>query len=122
MLSTPISESGITGVACGLALCGDTAIVEIMFGDFVALAFDQIINFLTKSVTMYGEHTPMRVVIRCPIGGGRGYGPTHSQSLLKHFIGIPTSRSSSCRHSTTAWASSRRCWRWANRACSSRTR
>jgi pyruvate/2-oxoglutarate/acetoin dehydrogenase E1 component len=38
---------------------------------------------------MYGEHTPMRVVIRCPVGGGRGYGPTHSQSVQKHFIGIP---------------------------------
>ncbi|MER7333686.1 MULTISPECIES: 2-oxo acid dehydrogenase subunit E2 [unclassified Micromonospora] len=89
VLSTPLSENGITGVAGGLALCGDTVIVEIMFGDFVGLAFDQIINFLTKSVAMYGEHIPMRVVIRCPVGGGRGYGPTHSQSVQKHFIGIP---------------------------------
>ncbi|MET8908889.1 2-oxo acid dehydrogenase subunit E2 [Micromonospora sp. NPDC004551] len=89
VLSTPLSENGITGVAGGLALCGDTVIVEIMFGDFVGLAFDQIINFLTKSVAMYGEHTPMRVLIRCPVGGGRGYGPTHSQSVQKHFIGIP---------------------------------
>ncbi|MEU5948531.1 2-oxo acid dehydrogenase subunit E2 [Micromonospora sp. NPDC047465] len=89
VLSTPLSENGITGVAGGLALCGDTVIVEIMFGDFVGLAFDQIINFLTKSVAMYGEYTPMRVVIRCPVGGGRGYGPTHSQSVQKHFIGIP---------------------------------
>ncbi|MEU2613138.1 2-oxo acid dehydrogenase subunit E2 [Micromonospora sp. NPDC007271] len=89
VLSTPLSENGITGVAGGLALCGDTVIVEIMFGDFVGLAFDQILNFLTKSVAMYGEHTPMRVVIRCPVGGGRGYGPTHSQSVQKHFIGIP---------------------------------
>ncbi|MFJ6198199.1 2-oxo acid dehydrogenase subunit E2 [Micromonospora sp. NPDC092111] len=89
VLSTPLSENGITGVAGGLALCGDTVIVEIMFGDFVGLAFDPIINFLTKSVAMYGEHTPMRVVIRCPVGGGRGYGPTHSQSVQKHFIGIP---------------------------------
>ncbi|MCW3841847.1 2-oxo acid dehydrogenase subunit E2 [Micromonospora yasonensis] len=89
VLSTPLSENGITGVAGGLALCGDTVIVEIMFGDFVGLAFDQIINFLTKSVAMYGEPTPMRVVIRCPVGGGRGYGPTHSQSVQKHFIGIP---------------------------------
>ncbi|PSK67050.1 Acetoin:2,6-dichlorophenolindophenol oxidoreductase subunit beta [Micromonospora sp. MH33] len=89
VLSTPLSENGITGIAGGLALCGDTVIVEIMFGDFVGLAFDPIINFLTKSVAMYGEHTPMRVVIRCPVGGGRGYGPTHSQSVQKHFIGIP---------------------------------
>ena len=87
--STPLSENAIAGVAGGLALCGDTVIVEVMFGDFVGLAFDQILNFLTKSVSMYGVRTPMRVVIRCPVGGGRGYGATHSQSVQKHFIGIP---------------------------------
>ncbi|MBF5029868.1 2-oxo acid dehydrogenase subunit E2 [Micromonospora sp. ANENR4] len=89
VLSTPLSENGITGVAGGLALCGDTVIVEIMFGDFAGLAFDPILNLITKSVAMYGERTPMRVVIRCPVGGGRGYGATHSQSPQKHFIGIP---------------------------------
>ncbi|GAA0400211.1 alpha-ketoacid dehydrogenase subunit beta [Acrocarpospora corrugata] len=89
VLGTPISESGLTGVAAGLALCGDTAIVEIMFGDFVTLAFDQIVNFAAKSVSMYGSRVPMRLVVRCPTGGGRGYGPTHSQSLQKHFIGVP---------------------------------
>ncbi|GAB3058247.1 2-oxo acid dehydrogenase subunit E2 [Micromonospora schwarzwaldensis] len=89
VLSTPLSENGITGVAGGLALCGDTVIVEIMFGDFAGLAFDPILNLLTKSVSMYGERVPMRVVVRCPVGGGRGYGATHSQSVQKHFIGIP---------------------------------
>jgi pyruvate/2-oxoglutarate/acetoin dehydrogenase E1 component len=89
VISTPISESGLTGVAAGLALAGDTAIVEIMFGDFIALAFDQIVNFASKSVSMYGERMPMRLIVRCPSGGGRGYGPTHSQSLMKHFIGVP---------------------------------
>lgn len=89
VLGTPISEAGIVGLAAGLALAGDTAIVEIMFADFVTLAFDQILNFASKSVTMYGERVPLRLVIRCPSGGGRGYGPTHSQSPQKHFIGIP---------------------------------
>ncbi len=89
VLGTPISENAITGVAAGLALAGDTAIVEIMFGDFIALAFDQIVNFASKSVSMYGETVGMRLVIRCPSGGGRGYGPTHSQTLMKHFIGVP---------------------------------
>ena len=89
VLSTPLSENAIAGVAGGLALCGDTVIVEVMFGDFVGLAFDPILNFLTKSVSMYGVRTPMRVVIRCPVGGGRGYGATHSQSVQKHFVGIP---------------------------------
>ncbi|WP_240196862.1 alpha-ketoacid dehydrogenase subunit beta [Nonomuraea lactucae] len=89
VLTTPISENAITGIAAGLALSGDSAIVEIMFGDFAALAFDQLLNFAAKSVSMYGTRVPMRMVVRCPVGGGRGYGPTHSQSLQKHFIGIP---------------------------------
>ena len=89
VLSTPLSENAMVGVAGGLALCGDTVLVEVMFGDFVGLAFDQILNFATKSVTMYGVRTPMRMIVRCPVGGGRGYGATHSQSVQKHFIGVP---------------------------------
>ncbi len=89
VLTTPLSEAGITGVAAGLALAGDEVVVEMMFGDFAALAFDQLLNMVSKSVSMYGHHLPMRVVVRCPVGGRRGYGPTHSQSVQKHFIGIP---------------------------------
>jgi pyruvate dehydrogenase E1 component beta subunit len=89
VLRTPLSENAIVGVAGGLALAGDKAIVEIMFADFVALAFDQLLNFASKSVTMYGRRRPMPLVVRCPSGGGRGYGPTHSQSPQKHFVGIP---------------------------------
>ncbi|MGC5011546.1 alpha-ketoacid dehydrogenase subunit beta [Streptosporangium sp. DT93] len=89
VITTPISEGALTGVAAGLALTGNTAVAEIMFGDFVTLAFDQLCNFASKSVSMYGERVPLRMVVRCPTGGGRGYGPTHSQSLQKHFIGMP---------------------------------
>ncbi len=89
VLATPLSEGGIVGVAGGLALAGDKAIVEIMFGDFLALGFDQIVNFASKSTSMYGRDIPLRLIVRCPVGGGRGYGPTHSQSLQKHFLGVP---------------------------------
>jgi pyruvate dehydrogenase E1 component beta subunit len=89
VFATPISETGIVGLAGGLALSGDRPIVEMMFGDFLALAFDPIVNFLSKSVGMYGRRVPMHAVIRCPVGGGRGYGPTHSQSPQKHLIGVP---------------------------------
>ena len=89
VVGTPISEGATLGVAAGLALCGHRPIVEVMFGDFLALGFDQLLNFLTKSVSMYGRRVPMPVVVRCPVGGNRGYGPTHSQSPQKHFIGIP---------------------------------
>jgi pyruvate/2-oxoglutarate/acetoin dehydrogenase E1 component len=89
VLATPLSEGGMVGLAAGLALAGDRAIVEMMFADFVTLAYDQILNLASKSVSMYGRRLPMPLVIRCPTGGNRGYGPTHSQSLQKHFIGIP---------------------------------
>jgi pyruvate/2-oxoglutarate/acetoin dehydrogenase E1 component len=89
VLSTPISEAGFTGVASGLALCGHAVLTEVMFEDFIGLAFDQIANFATKCVSMFGRTVPMRMVIRCPSGGRRGYGPTHSQSLHKHLMGIP---------------------------------
>ncbi|MGY1495193.1 alpha-ketoacid dehydrogenase subunit beta [Streptomyces sp. QTS52] len=89
VLATPLSEGGIVGVAAGLSLAGDKTIVEIMFGDFIALAFDQILNFASKSVSMYGRRLPLKLVVRCPTGGNRGYGPTHSQSPQKHFVGIP---------------------------------
>lgn len=89
VLTTPISELGIAGVANGLALAGQRPIVEFMFGDFIFLAFDQIVNFAAKSVTMYGERVPHHLLVRCPVGGHRGYGATHSQSVQKHFIGVP---------------------------------
>jgi pyruvate dehydrogenase E1 component beta subunit len=89
VLTTPISEAGMAAVANGLAIAGARAIVEIMFSDFVGLCFDQILNVSAKSVSMYGHEVAMPVVFRCPTGGNRGYGPTHSQSLQKHFIGIP---------------------------------
>ena len=89
VLTTPISELGIAGVANGLALAGQRPILEFMFGDFIFLAFDQIVNFAAKSVTMYGERMPFHLLVRCPVGGHRGYGATHSQSVQKHFIGVP---------------------------------
>ncbi|NJN37352.1 MAG: alpha-ketoacid dehydrogenase subunit beta, partial [Nitrospiraceae bacterium] len=79
----------IVGIAGGLALQGDKPIAELMFGDFIALAFDQILNFASKSVTMYGQTVPLHLLVRCPVGGRRGYGPTHSQCVQKHFLGIP---------------------------------
>ena len=88
VFTTPISEAGITGVAIGLALRGHVPIVEIMFGDFLTLCADQIINHATKFPNMYqGVTCPL--IVRSPMGGGRGYGPTHSQSLEKMFLGIP---------------------------------
>lgn len=87
--NTPISEAAIVGVGTGLALKGMAPIVEIMFGDFLTLAFDQIYNHACKFYSMYNGQVTVPLVIRTPMGGKRGYGPTHSQSIEKHFLGIP---------------------------------
>lgn len=87
--STPISEGAIVGICAGLALSGYRPIAEIMFGDFLTLCFDQIVNHIAKYEAMYNGKVVCPVVIRTPSGGGRGYGPTHSQSLEKHFLGVP---------------------------------
>ena len=89
VLTTPLSENGIVGVANGLALCGNKVIVEMMFGDFLLLALDQLVNFAAKSVTMFGQPVALPVVVRCPVGGQRGYGATHSQSVHKFVVGVP---------------------------------
>jgi acetoin:2,6-dichlorophenolindophenol oxidoreductase subunit beta len=89
VLTTPISEAGITGVAAGMALRGLRLVVEIMFGDFITLAADQIINHIAKFRWMYNDQVALPLVLRTPMGGRRGYGPTHSQTLEKHFLGVP---------------------------------
>jgi pyruvate/2-oxoglutarate/acetoin dehydrogenase E1 component len=89
VLTTPISEAAIVGMAGGMALRGLRPIVEIMFGDFTALACDQIVNHLAKFRAIYHGQVSCPVVIRTPMGGRRGYGPTHSQSLEKLFLGVP---------------------------------
>jgi pyruvate/2-oxoglutarate/acetoin dehydrogenase E1 component/pyruvate/2-oxoglutarate dehydrogenase complex dihydrolipoamide acyltransferase (E2) component len=89
VLSTPISENAMVGVASGLALRGNGVVVEFMFGDFLLLALDPIVNFAAKSVSMYGQPVPLRLLLRCPVGGNRGYGATHSQSVQKFLVGVP---------------------------------
>ncbi len=89
VLTTPISEAGVTGIAGGMALRGLRPVVEIMFGDFITLISDQVINHIAKFNDMYHGAATAPVVIRTPMGGRRGYGPTHSQSLEKFFLGVP---------------------------------
>ncbi len=89
VLNTPISEAGLVGVAAGMALRGLRPVVEIMFGDFVTLIADQIINHAAKFRWMYNDQARVPLLIRTPMGGRRGYGPTHSQTLEKLFLGVP---------------------------------
>jgi 2-oxoisovalerate dehydrogenase E1 component len=88
VISTPISEAGVVGAGIGLALHGYLPVVEIMFADFITLAFDQISNHAVKFPGMFPEaRTPL--VIRTPAGGRRGYGPTHSQNPETLLCAVP---------------------------------
>jgi pyruvate/2-oxoglutarate/acetoin dehydrogenase E1 component len=89
VLSTPVSEAGIVGLGVGMALRGLRPVVEIMFGDFLMLAGDQLLNHAAKMRWMSNDQVRVPLVVRTPMGGRRGYGPTHSQSLEKHFLGAP---------------------------------
>ena len=87
--NTPISENTIVGVGVGAAVCGMRPIVDIMFQDFIALAMDQLVNHAAKFYYMYGNQASVPMVVRTPAGGGRNYGPTHSQSLEAWLIHVP---------------------------------
>ena len=92
VITTPVSEAGMVGIAVGMALRGYRPIVEIMFGDFLMLAADQLINHASKFRWMSNDRVRVPLVVRTPMGGGRGYGPTHSQTLEKHMLGVPGMR------------------------------
>jgi pyruvate/2-oxoglutarate/acetoin dehydrogenase E1 component len=89
VFTTPISEAAIVGLASGLALRGLCPIAEVMFGDFLFLAGDQLVNHAAKFQWMYNDKVRVPFVLRAPMGARRGYGPTHSQSIEKHFMGVP---------------------------------
>jgi len=87
--NTPISEGTIVGAAVGAALRGARPIVEIMFMDFLLLALDQLLNEAAKFRYAYGGQFTVPLVVRTPAGGGRGYGPSHSQCLERLVYGVP---------------------------------
>jgi 2-oxoisovalerate dehydrogenase E1 component len=90
--NTPISEHAISGIGNGLAMRGMIPVVEIMFGDFMTLCLDQWVNHAAKFRFMFNDKVRVPVIIRTPMGGKRGYAATHSQSIEKHFLGLPDTR------------------------------
>jgi pyruvate/2-oxoglutarate/acetoin dehydrogenase E1 component len=89
VIDTPISEASFIGAATGMAMMSLRPIVEIMFMDFLTLAFDQILNHATKFHFMFNGQLNVPMVIRTPAGAGSGYGPSHSQSLCSLFAHVP---------------------------------
>jgi 2-oxoisovalerate dehydrogenase E1 component len=89
IINAPISEQAIVGFGIGAALNGYRAIVEIMFGDFLTLCVDQIIQQASKIPSMFSQHVQLPLIVRTPMGARRGYGPTHSQNIEKLFMFLP---------------------------------
>jgi 2-oxoisovalerate dehydrogenase E1 component beta subunit len=87
VIDTPLSESAIVGAASGAALMGLLPVVEMQFADFIACAFDQIVNMAAKFRYRTGSNVPL--VIRAPFGGRIHGGPFHSQCPEAWFTHVP---------------------------------
>jgi acetoin:2,6-dichlorophenolindophenol oxidoreductase subunit beta len=81
VINTPISEPGFTGIGVGAAMTGLRPVVDIMFGDFMTLIMDQIVNQAAKVHYMSGGKWKVPMVLRTTMGGGRRSAAQHSQSL-----------------------------------------
>jgi pyruvate dehydrogenase E1 component beta subunit len=91
IIDSPISEPGITGLGVGAAMTGLRPVVDIMFGDFVGLIMDQIVNQAAKIHYMSGGKLKVPMVLRTTMGAGRRSAAQHSQSLhawLSHIPGL----------------------------------
>lgn len=89
VLDTPISESAIVGIAIGAALMGLRPVAEMQFADFIACAFDQIVNEAATATYRYGGKVGLPLVIRAPSGAGVHGGLFHSQSPEAWFTRVP---------------------------------
>jgi len=89
ILDTPISEAGFTAVAVGAAMTGMRPVVDIMFGDFVTLTMDQMVNQAAKIHYMSGGKWKVPMVMRTTLGATRRSAAQHSQSLHAWFCHIP---------------------------------
>jgi acetoin:2,6-dichlorophenolindophenol oxidoreductase subunit beta len=91
VMDTPISEPGFTGIGLGAAMTGMRPVVDIMFGDFLFLALDQIANQAAKVHYMSGGKLKAPIVIRTTLGATRRSAAQHSQSLhalVSHIPGL----------------------------------
>ncbi len=89
VIDSPISEAGITGLGVGAAMTGMRPVVDIMFGDFITLAMDQIVNQAAKVHYMSGGKLRVPLVVRTTMGATRRSGAQHSQSLYAWVAHIP---------------------------------
>jgi len=89
VFDTPISELALAGAAFGAAISGLRPVVEIMFGDFLTLVMDSIVNQATKYWFLTGEQVSVPLVFRSVVGAGGRFGAIHSQMPVSWFMGVP---------------------------------
>ncbi len=88
VVDTPISELALSGVMFGGALMGMRPVVEIMFGDFIPLVMDGLVNQAAKYRYISGKHT-VPAVVRSAVGAGGRFGPIHGQNPGIWLHGVP---------------------------------
>jgi acetoin:2,6-dichlorophenolindophenol oxidoreductase subunit beta len=89
VFDTPISELALAGAAFGSAVTGLRPVIEIMFGDFLTLAMDSLVNQSTKYWFLTREQVSVPLVIRSVVGAGGRFGAIHSQMPVSWFMGVP---------------------------------
>ncbi|MGZ4335845.1 MAG: alpha-ketoacid dehydrogenase subunit beta [Gaiellaceae bacterium] len=89
VFDTPISELALAGAAFGSAVTGLRPVVEIMFGDFLTLAMDSLVNQSTKYWFLTQEQVSVPLTIRSVVGAGGRFGAIHSQMPVSWFMGVP---------------------------------
>jgi pyruvate/2-oxoglutarate/acetoin dehydrogenase E1 component len=89
VFDTPISELALAGAAYGAAVTGLRPVIEIMFGDFMALQMDSLVNQAAKFWYISNEQGTVPLVVRSAVGGGGRFGAIHSQMHGTWFQGIP---------------------------------
>jgi pyruvate dehydrogenase E1 component beta subunit len=89
VIDAPISEAGISGIGVGAAMCGMRPVVDIMFGDFITLTMDQLVNQAAKIHYMSGGKLKVPLVLRTTLGAARRSAAQHSQSLHAWVSHIP---------------------------------
>ena len=89
VIDTPISELALASAAFGAAATGLRPIIEIMFGDFMALPMDSLVNQAAKFWYVSCEQGSVPLVVRSAVGGGGRFGAMHSQIHASWYQGIP---------------------------------
>jgi len=89
VIDSPISEAGIAGLGVGAAMTGMRPVVDIMFGDFLTLTMDQMVNQAAKIHYMSGGKLRVPMVVRTTLGAARRSAAQHSQSLHAWFSHVP---------------------------------